>query len=157
MKPGEQHDDGEAPSNEGGAEPDAWQDPFLRGLAAAQAGDREALGDAFEPFRRFLLLIAERELATDLKSKEGASDLVQDTLLEAQRHIGSFEGRSPQELRSWLRHMLLHRVSYTSRRYRGTAKRRMAREQPLGSDRVQARTGRIAGERLDLAQRPGRT
>lgn len=118
-----------------GPEPDrdASSVPFLSKLDAARAGDREALGRAVEPFRQFLLRIAERELAEDLKAKEGASDLVQDTLLEAQRQIGRFEGRSEQELLAWLRRMLLHRVSYTVRRYRRVGKRRLAQERSLGA------------------------
>ena len=41
---------------------------------------------------RVLLLVANREMGHDLKSKEGASDLVQETLLEAYRDLGRFTG-----------------------------------------------------------------
>jgi RNA polymerase sigma-70 factor, ECF subfamily len=106
---------------------------FHRQLEAARKGDRDALGLAIQPFRQFLLMIAERELAPELKAKEGASDLVQDTLLEAQRHFPRFEGGTRAELRAWLRRLLLHRVSYTVRRYRKAGKRQLSREISLGA------------------------
>ena len=118
---------------EPGPEEGTAADRFLRDLEAARAGDIQALGQAMEPFRQFLLLVAERELGQDLKAKEGASDLVQETLLEAHQHFGQFAGRSRAELRAWLRRMLLHRVSYTVRRYRRAAKRRLASERSLGA------------------------
>jgi RNA polymerase sigma-70 factor (ECF subfamily) len=101
---------------------------FHRQLEAARQGDREALGRAIQPFRQFLLMIAERELAPELKAKEGASDLVQDTLMEAHRHFPKFEGGTRAELRAWLRRILLHRVSHTVRGYRRAGKRQISRE-----------------------------
>src|SRR5215472_3181235 len=96
-------------------------------LARARAGDREALGRALEVCRRYLLLIAERQLDDDLRAKGGASDLVQETFLEAQRDFARFEGTSPEELRAWLRQVLLHNVGAFTRRYRGTTKRAVGR------------------------------
>ena len=52
-------------------------------LVAARRGSREALGNALEACRRYLLAIASRELDPDLRGKGGASDLVQETFLEA--------------------------------------------------------------------------
>jgi RNA polymerase sigma-70 factor (ECF subfamily) len=103
-------------------------------MAAARAGSREALGRALEACRRYLLGVAEGELAPDLKSKGGASDLVQETFLEAQRDFMRFEGSSADELRAWLRQVLLHNVGAFTRRYRGTGKREIAREVALGAN-----------------------
>ena len=47
---------------EPGPEEGTAADRFLRDLEAARAGDIQALGQAMEPFRQFLLLVAEREL-----------------------------------------------------------------------------------------------
>ncbi len=102
-----------------------------RQLEAARQGDREALGRAIQPFRQFLLMIAERELAPDLKAKQGASDLVQDTLMVAHRNFPKFEGGTRAELRAWLRKILLRRVSHTVRGYRRAGKRQISREIPL--------------------------
>ena len=103
-------------------------------IAAARAGSREALGRALEACRRYLLGVAEGELDPDLRSKGGASDLVQETFLEAQRDFARFEGSSPEELRAWLRQVLLHNVGAFTRRYRATGKRAVAREVRLGAD-----------------------
>jgi RNA polymerase sigma-70 factor (ECF subfamily) len=103
-------------------------------IAAARRGDREEVGRAIESCRTYLLLVAERRLPADLKVKDGASDLVQETLLEAQRCFGRFEGRTVTDLRAWLRRLLLNKVSHAARRYLGTAKRRLGRELSLDAE-----------------------
>jgi RNA polymerase sigma-70 factor (ECF subfamily) len=103
-------------------------------LAAARAGSREALGQVLETFRAYLLLVADRELDPKLRAKGGASDLVQETFLEAQRDFGGFQGRTEAELLGWLRRMLLNNVGCFSRRYRDTGKRAVGREVGLAAD-----------------------
>ena len=103
-------------------------------VAAARAGSREALGRALEDCRRYLLAIAERQLEPDLRAKGGASDLVQETFLEAQRDFARFQGSSPDELRAWLRQVLNHNLAGFTRRYRATSKRAIAREVGLQAD-----------------------
>jgi RNA polymerase sigma-70 factor (ECF subfamily) len=103
-------------------------------MAAARAGSRESLGQALEVWRRYLLRVAERRLGPDLRSKGGAADLVQETFLEAQRDFARFGGSSNDELRAWLRQVLLHNVGAFTRRYRNTAKREIGREVVLGVD-----------------------
>src|SRR5438094_9736562 len=76
-------------------------------LPAARAGSMEALGQALEEFRHYLLRIAEQELDPDLRAKGGASDLVQLTFLEAQRDFARFHGDTAAELRAWLRRLLV--------------------------------------------------
>jgi RNA polymerase sigma-70 factor (ECF subfamily) len=112
---------------------DFAQDPG-RWLAEARAGDREALGQALEACRRYLLLVAEREIDADLRAKGGASDLVQETFLEAQRDFRGFAGTSEAELRAWLRRLLLNNLSHFTRRYRATGKRAVGREVGLQAE-----------------------
>ena len=100
-------------------------------LASAQAGSREALGKILETFRAYLLLVADREMGPELRAKGGASDLVQETFLEAQRDFGQFHGASVEELRAWLRRLLLNNVANFTRHYRQRAKREVGREVPL--------------------------
>jgi len=97
-------------------------------LTAARSGSREALGQLLEICRGYLLLIAKGELDVDLQAKEGASDRVQETFLEAQRDFGQFHGTSEAELLAWLRRILLNNVANFTRRYRTTGKRAVARE-----------------------------
>ncbi len=100
-------------------------------LPDAKAGSAAALGQVLEAARKYLLWVARRELDPDLQPKAGASDLVQDTLLEAHRDFGQFQGESEAELLSWLRRLLLNNLSNLARNYRQTAKRKLAREQHL--------------------------
>lgn len=71
------------------------------------------------------------ELDPELRGKGGASDLVQETFLEAQRDFGRFQGTSPDEWRAWLRRLLLNNLADFTRHFRGTAKRAAAREVAL--------------------------
>jgi RNA polymerase sigma-70 factor (ECF subfamily) len=114
-------------------------------LADARAGSPEAVGHALEACRRYLLLVAEKELGGDLRAKAGASDLVQDTFLEAQRDFARFHGRSRGELRIWLRRILLNNVGNFTRQFRDTAKRAVTREVGLPG----------SGSEIDAADLPG--
>jgi RNA polymerase sigma-70 factor (ECF subfamily) len=100
-------------------------------LSAARAGSRDALGLALEACRHYLLQIAHADLSPDLRAKAGASDLVQETFLEAQRDFACFHGGSEEELLAWLRRLLLNNVANFTRRYRDTAKRVVGREVQL--------------------------
>src|SRR5262249_5503480 len=65
-----------------------------------------------------------------LRAKFGASDVVQETFLEAQRIFPRFQGASPDQLRAWLRAILLNKAATYTRSYRDTAKRRPRRDAP---------------------------
>ena len=97
-------------------------------LAAARAGSREALGDALVLCRQYLLAVANRQLNPALRSKGGASDIVQQTFLEAQRDFAKFQGDSVEELQAWLKHLLLNDAADFARGFQGTDKRRIDRE-----------------------------
>ncbi len=100
-------------------------------FAEARQGSREALGGLIEDFRDYLTLVADRELAHDLRGKVGISDLVQETFLEAQRDFGQFHGDNRAEFQRWLRRLLCNNLANAARHYRATAKRDIAREVPL--------------------------
>jgi len=102
-------------------------------LADARGGSREALGQALQACRDYLLLVANKELDPGLQAKGGASDLVQQTFLEAQRDFGQFQGNSEGELLAWLRHLLMNNLADFSRGFRQTAKRGIERETSLAS------------------------
>ena len=57
-------------------------------------------GRMLEGCRQYLLMIANDVIRPELRAKLGASDLVQDTFLEAQRHIRIFRGKSRAEIRA---------------------------------------------------------
>jgi RNA polymerase sigma-70 factor (ECF subfamily) len=103
-------------------------------LTEARGGSLEALGQALDSCRDYLLIVAQRELNPELRAKGGASDLVQDTFLEAQRDFAQFQGASEGEFRAWLARLLFNNVCNFSRRYRDTDKRAIDREVALQSD-----------------------
>lgn len=103
-------------------------------IQQARIGSKDSLGDLLESCRQYVLLIAEDGLDGDLRPKVGASDLVQETLLEAQRDFPGFQGESRAQLLAWLSRIVLHNLLNHSRDYRATQKRQLSREQPLTSN-----------------------
>lgn len=100
-------------------------------LPAARAGSVEALGQALEACRGYLLLIAQQEIDPQLRAKGGASDLVQETFLKAHRHFDQFRGDTEGELLAWLRRLLLNNLTDFRRLYQDAAKRQAGREVAL--------------------------
>jgi len=100
-------------------------------FSAARAGSKAALGALLEECRNYLLLIANRELGEGIQAKVGASDLVQETFVEAQRIFERFEGNSSQELRAWLGRILEFELAQATRRFAATEKRDVRRELSL--------------------------
>jgi RNA polymerase sigma-70 factor, ECF subfamily len=100
-------------------------------LAAARAGSGEALGLALESCRDYLLYVAAERLPAELAPKGSASDVVQQTFLEAQRDLPRFRGESEEEWRVWLRRLLLNNLANFVRDYHRTAKRQVGREVAL--------------------------
>jgi len=87
--------------------------------------------DILEVFRPYLLYIANSDLDSQLKSKVAASDLVQESLLEAHQGFHGFRGRSYTELKSWLRTILHHNMANETRTFQQTQKRMLNREVSL--------------------------
>lgn len=112
-------------------------------LPAAHAGSPEALGAALEACRLYLLAVAERALDDNLRAKAGASDIVQETFLEAQRDFARFHGQNGAELRAWLRRLLVNNLSNFARHYRDTDKRRLDREIFLDPTASASRVGPV--------------
>jgi RNA polymerase sigma-70 factor, ECF subfamily len=81
--------------------------------------------------RQYLLMIANEVIGPELRAKLGASDLVQDTFLEAQRHLAIYRGTSNAEMRAWLRRILECRLANIRRSYLATEMRAAHREVAL--------------------------
>jgi RNA polymerase sigma-70 factor (ECF subfamily) len=100
-------------------------------ILAARGGDQSALARALMSIRDYLLLVANERMGATLKTKEGASDLVQETFLQAQQRISTYRGRSTNEWRSWLRSILIRELANRRRHFEATAKRTAGREVPV--------------------------
>lgn len=99
-------------------------------LREARAGDAATLGRLLEAYRRYLFLLARVQIGQRLQGKVDASDLVQETFLEAHRNFGRFRGGTEAEFVAWLRQILAANVIDLVRRYLGTQGRdvRLERE-----------------------------
>jgi RNA polymerase sigma-70 factor, ECF subfamily len=116
-----------------------------RWLKEACAGSVAAQGQVLEMCRKYLLVVANRELDAMLRAKEGASDLVQETLIQAYRGFPKFEGTTRAEILAWLRRILLNNLSTVRRRYAHAENRNVGREVTLDD------TGPIAKFKGSLA------
>lgn len=103
-------------------------------------------GEVAEAYRPYLLAIANQELDSQIRQKVAASDIVQDSLLEA--HLGSqdFRGQSLLELKEWLRQILRHNLANAHRSFQRTEKRRQDREVPLDDSAQLSLRNRIPSE-----------
>jgi RNA polymerase sigma-70 factor (ECF subfamily) len=89
-----------------------------------------APGVALEQFRAYLLLLARMQLGRQFQGKLDASDVVQQTLLEAHRQRAQFQGDTTPQLLAWLRRILAGTLTDALRGL-GRAKRDAARERSL--------------------------
>ena len=71
-------------------------------LAAGRAGDPVALGELLNLYQDYLLAIAQQELPGGLKPKVGASDVVQETQIEAyQAEIKKLQGTEDKQRKEY--------------------------------------------------------
>jgi RNA polymerase sigma-70 factor (ECF subfamily) len=115
-------------------------------LDALRRGDAAAQGKVLERYRPWLHLLARLEIGGRFHGKFDASDVVQQTLLEACRDLPQFRGGTEAELHAWLRQVLAHVLGHEFRRYTGTQKRDAAREVSL--EQSLARSSQRLGELL---------
>lgn len=96
--------------------PDATGEPRIEQLAR------------YEPWLR---LIAGWEIDSRLGRKFSASDVVQQTMLEAWKNWDKFKGDEECQRRAWLRQILAHQLAHFARHYIGTQKRDIACERSI--------------------------
>ncbi|MBN1908917.1 MAG: sigma-70 family RNA polymerase sigma factor [Pirellulales bacterium] len=100
-------------------------------IEQARRGDEACREELFARCRNYLGYVARAQVESWLRVKVDASDVVQQTMMEAHRDFERFSGGSEKEWLGWLRKILAHNVADYVRHYRGTAKRQARREVPL--------------------------
>jgi RNA polymerase sigma-70 factor (ECF subfamily) len=90
------------------------------------------IDDVVERYRQYLVMLADRQLDSRLRGKLDASDVVQQTLLEAHQNREQFRGTHEAELVAWLRKILAHNLLDAMRGLR-REKRDVAREQSINA------------------------
>jgi RNA polymerase sigma-70 factor (ECF subfamily) len=86
-----------------------------------------------ERYRDYLRLLARIQLSPRLQTKVDASDIVQQTLLEAHKCRGQFRGQTEAERLAWLRAILANVLAAAARRFAAGA-RDLARERSLEAE-----------------------
>jgi RNA polymerase sigma-70 factor (ECF subfamily) len=112
--------------------------PWEQLLAQARAGAGPALGELLAAYHEYLALLARVQLGRRLQGKVDASDLVQETYLQAHRNFAQFRGTTEAELAAWLRQILASRLAKLIRRYYGTRGRDVRLEQALADEMDQS-------------------
>jgi len=100
-------------------------------LEQARQGDREALGRLLEAQRVALHRLAERQLDGRLAVRVDASDIIQQTFLEAHRSFRQFAGQDARQLAAWLEGILDHKIAGVIRDHTLLQKRAVQRERSL--------------------------
>lgn len=103
-------------------------------LLVAKKGEQQAVGQLLEHFRSYLKLIASHEIGSKLGAKLDASDIVQDTFLDAHRYFENFQGESVTQFTAWLRTVMAGVMANNMRRYLGTKARDIRLERQLAAD-----------------------
>ncbi len=125
----------------------AWRDDDLLATAGS---DPVARWRALEACREYLRLVARRGRWADDADLRATSDLVQGTVLRGWNEFSQFRGRTPGQLRAWLRAILVHAALNGRRRRRAAhagSGRRVADEARISS----SSPSRIVGERDERA------
>lgn len=86
-------------------------------IARVRAGEQGAREQLFGRYHSYLHVLARAQLGRHLRGKCDSSDVVQETLLEAHRDFGSFQGGGEPELLAWLRRILSHNLFNEARRF----------------------------------------
>ncbi len=96
-------------------------------LPRARAGDAAAQNELFEMCRAYVRFLARSHVEGWIQAKVDASDLVQQTLMEAHRGFDRFQGTTEAEWLAWLKQILKNNALDFVRQF-GAAKRQAHRE-----------------------------
>lgn len=101
-------------------------------------------GESLDGFRSYLRLLANMQLDRRLRSKVDASDIVQQTMLQAHKARDQFRGENDKQRAAWLRQILARNLHHATRDMT-REKRDVRREQAMQAavDQTSLRLERI--------------
>jgi len=100
-------------------------------LAQARLGDVDAVNGLLDRHRDALRRMVSLRMDRAMQQRVDASDIVQDTLMEANRRLREYLADPRMPFHLWLRHIARDRLIDAHRRHRAAARRSVDREQPL--------------------------
>ena len=92
--------------------------------------DAASSEDSLDRYRSYLRVLARMQLSPKLAGKLDASDVVQQTMLQAHRAREQYRGDSPAAMAAWLRQILARNLAHAARDF-GREKRNVFRERSL--------------------------
>jgi RNA polymerase sigma-70 factor (ECF subfamily) len=128
-----------------------------RMIRLAREGDREAMGVLLEQYRGYLKLLARLQIHRRLQGKADASDIVQETCLQADACFGQFRGDCEAELLAWLRSILGSQMATLVRRYYGTQLRDPRLERELAAELDRSSQALDAALMMNRSSSPSRS
>ncbi len=100
-------------------------------LERHRAGDRQAFNDLFARHRDYLHLVVQLRMSADVQARMDASDVIQESHLEALRRLDDYLIRRPMPFKLWLRHTAHECLIRMRRRHVDVQARSVNREVPL--------------------------
>ncbi|TWU04276.1 RNA polymerase sigma factor [Stieleria varia] len=102
-------------------------------LYEARSGDADARHELLLRMRMYIGSLAKRDFPRRLSAKLDASDIIQQSMVEADLGLKDFDGRSNAELHAWLERLVKRNLIDAKRCFADAGKRTLTREVPLGS------------------------
>jgi len=108
----------------------------MAGIMSVSSTDfnRDQLLFRFNEMRPLLLALANEGMCREIQAKVGASDIVQQTMIEAYQHVHTLEPEDDRHIFNWLSKILLHNLKDVSKSFRLCKKRSVQRERRLPLD-----------------------
>lgn len=102
-------------------------------LAGARVGEADAVDRLLERHRAAVHRLVQMRLDPKLQQRLDVSDVVQDVFVEAHRRLAHYLENPLLPFHLWLRQIAQDRIIDAHRRHRGSARRSLDREAPLGA------------------------
>jgi RNA polymerase sigma-70 factor (ECF subfamily) len=114
-------------------------------IERARSGDRDAMGQLFSRYERYLRLVIGSSMGPVLRRDYDASDVLQETLIIAAGRFANFHGSDERELLTWLRTLASRKLIDLARR---TGRLKRAPADQLSLDEPQSPQGDVLAEHV---------